>query len=46
MVKPNDKGVEEILKKTDEPILTLYTCTPKYTSLKRLYYRAKLIKIY
>ncbi len=44
VVKPNDKGVKEILKKTDEPILTLYTCTPKYTSLKRLYYRAKLIK--
>ena len=42
VVKPNEKGTEEILKRTSEPILTLYTCTPKYTSFKRLYYRAKL----
>ncbi len=41
---PNKKGGQEILKQTSEPILTLYTCTPKYTALRRLYYRAKLIK--
>ncbi len=44
VVSPNEKGGKEILKKTSEPILTLYTCTPKHTALRRLYYRAKLIK--
>lgn len=33
----------EILKQTKEPQLTLYTCTPRYTSEKRLVYIAKLI---
>ncbi len=44
VVSPNEKGGREILKKTTEPILTLYTCTPKHTALRRLYYRAKLVK--
>lgn len=44
VVSPNEKGGREILKKTTNPILTLYTCTPKHTALRRLYYRAKLIK--
>jgi len=43
-VRPNKKGGKEILKKTDDKILTLYTCTPKYTAFKRLYYRAKLVE--
>lgn len=43
VVKLNKKGVREVLKETDEPVLTLYTCTPKYTALRRLYYRAKFI---
>lgn len=34
----------EILEKTKEATLTLYTCTPKYTALKRLVYTAELIK--
>jgi len=42
-VSPNRDGGKEILKKTDDKILTLYTCTPKHTSLRRLYYRAKLV---
>ncbi len=33
----------EILKQTEEPILTLYTCTPRYTSEKRLVYLGKLV---
>ena len=44
-VRPNKKGGKEILKKTDDKILTLYTCTPKYTALNRLYYRAKLVSV-
>ena len=44
MVSPNEKGGKEILKKTSEPILTLYTCAPKHTALRRLYYRAKLVR--
>lgn len=32
-----------ILEQTDVPTLTIYTCTPKYTALKRLVYRAELI---
>ncbi len=44
VVRDNEDGAREILKKTDDKILTLYTCTPKYTALKRLYYRAKFIK--
>ena len=38
----NDKNVE-ILEQTDTPMLTLYTCTPKRTALKRLVYRAQLL---
>lgn len=34
-----------ILEPTEEPILTLYTCTPKYTSLERLVYRARLVDV-
>jgi len=45
VVSPNKKGGKEILKKTSEPILTLYTCAPKYTAWKRLYYRARLVSI-
>lgn len=33
----------EILKQTKEPILTLYTCTPRFTAKKRLVFVAKLI---
>ncbi len=40
----DDKAVE-ILEQTEDPILTFYACTPKYTALKRLVYRAKLINI-
>ncbi len=40
----NDKAVE-ILEQTEDPMLTFYACTPKYTALKRLVYRAKLINI-
>jgi sortase A len=43
-VKQNEEGVEEILKRVDKSILTLYTCTPKRTALKRLYYRARLVE--
>ncbi len=34
-----------ILEPTAEPMLTLYTCTPKYTSLERLVYRARLVEV-
>jgi LPXTG-site transpeptidase (sortase) family protein len=44
VVSPNKKGGKEILKKYDQPMLTLYTCTPKRTSLRRLYYRAKFVQ--
>jgi LPXTG-site transpeptidase (sortase) family protein len=44
VVAPNKKGGKEILKKYDQPMLTLYTCTPKRTSFRRLYYRAKLVR--
>jgi LPXTG-site transpeptidase (sortase) family protein len=43
-VKPNEEGVEEILKRVDKSILTLYACTPKGTALKRLYYEARLVE--
>ena len=43
IVQNNTKGYKEVMKKTDDKILTLYTCTPKYTSLRRLYYRAKFL---
>jgi len=33
----------EILKQTDRPQLTLYTCTPRYTSEKRLVYIGELV---
>jgi len=33
----------EILEQTEEPILTIYTCTPRYTADKRLVYILKLI---
>ena len=33
----------EILKQTDQPQLTLYTCTPRYTSEKRLVYIGELV---
>lgn len=39
----NDDAVE-ILDQTTEPLLTIYTCTPKYTALKRLVVRARLIE--
>lgn len=38
----DDEDVE-ILEQTDQPILTLYTCTPKRTALRRLVYRAQLV---
>jgi sortase A len=44
VVSPNKNGGKEILKKYDQPMLSLYTCTPKLTSLRRLYYRAKLVR--
>ena len=44
IVRDDGKGFDEVMKKTDEQMLTLYTCTPKYTALKRLYYRARIIK--
>jgi sortase A len=34
----------EILDQTDEPMLTVYTCTPKFTAFRRLVYRARLIE--
>ena len=34
-----------ILKQTKKPQLTIYTCTPKYTSFKRLVYIADLEKV-
>lgn len=34
-----------ILEPTAEPMITLYTCTPKYTSLERLVYRARLVEV-
>jgi sortase A len=45
-VSDNEDGFDEVMKKTDDKMLTLYTCTPKYTALKRLYYRAKFIREY
>jgi len=33
----------EILEQTKEPILTIYTCTPRFTAKKRLVFVAKLI---
>jgi len=35
----------EILDQTDSPQLTLYTCTPIFTALKRLVYIADLIEV-
>jgi len=34
----------EILDQTKEPILTLYTCTPKHTAEKRLVFLARLVR--
>ena len=45
IVDDSKEGSEVILKEIDDYILTIYTCTPKYTSDKRLYFRAKRIKI-
>ncbi len=36
--------VDVLDQEVNEPILTLYTCTPKYTALKRLVVRARLIE--
>jgi LPXTG-site transpeptidase (sortase) family protein len=44
VVKDDKKGFNEVMQKTDKKWLTLYTCTPKYTSLKRLYYRARIVE--
>ncbi len=41
----DDKSID-ILEQTNESMLTFYTCTPKYTSFKRLVYRAKLVDIF
>lgn len=40
IVSPKDT---EILEQTKEPILTLYTCYPRYTAKQRLVYVAELI---
>ncbi len=40
----DDSAIEILSQDVSEPILTLYTCTPKYTALKRLVVRARLIK--
>lgn len=40
-----DKSID-ILEQADASMLTFYTCTPKYTALKRLVYRAKLVDIF
>lgn len=34
----------EVEKNTDEPVLTIYTCTPVWTAKQRLVIQAKLIK--
>ena len=39
-----DDDAVEILTQTEESILTVYTCTPKYTAFKRLVYRAQLVE--
>ena len=39
-----DDDAVEILNQTEESVLTVYTCTPKYTALKRLVYRARLVQ--
>jgi LPXTG-site transpeptidase (sortase) family protein len=44
VVSPNRKGGKKILRKYNQSMLTLYTCTPKRTSLRRLYYRAKFVR--
>lgn len=41
VVEPNQV---EILEQTEAPILTIYTCTPRYTAEKRLVYIFRLIK--
>lgn len=41
-VSPNDLGIE---KPTKDPILTLYTCTPLWTSKNRLVVQANLIGV-
>ncbi len=41
-VVPEDK-TEILTQEVDEPRLTFYTCTPKYTAWKRLVYYAKLV---
>lgn len=38
-----EKSVE-ILERTRDPILTLYTCTPKFTAFNRLVFKARLIQ--
>lgn len=42
-VRPDQLEIEQ---QTSQPLLTLYTCTPIYTSSKRLVVRAKLISGY
>ncbi len=44
--KTLDADAIEILEQTEEPQLTLYTCTPIYTALKRLVYVAKLVEVH
>ncbi len=43
VVDDDEHGYKTIMAKTKDKILTLYTCTPKYTSLRRLYKRAKFV---